>query len=365
MPMPPKQKCSLILSTGQTFEGELIGAPIASSGELVFTTGMVGYSEAITDPSYYGQILIFTYPLIGNYGIPAKTQSPDLPKGFESQRAQASAVIVNTESTDAYHWNSKETLDAWLKNENVPGITGLDTRHLVHILRSSSRVLGRVVPEGANKDRFEGHRFFDPDKSNLLPAVSSRSRIVMGKGKKRIALIDCGVKWNIVRKLVEFGCEVEILPWDTELDQVDCSGWLISNGPGDPMLTGDLRDRVSSLLQGKTPILGICLGHQILALAAGAKTEKMPYGHRSHNQPVFVQGEKKAYLSTQNHGFAVVRSSIPKDWKIWFLNANDDSVEGLKHKTLPFRSVQFHPEASGGPHDTSWILEEFVSEVKA
>ena len=369
-----RQTCTLLLSNGNRYIGELIGAPLNASGELVFTTGMVGYSEALTDPSYFGQILVFTYPLIGNYGIPELPKRLELPipKGVESDRVNAAAVIVTVDSLEAFHWNSFQSLDAWLRSEGVPGIVGLDTRHLVHQVRQHRGLLGRVLPEGSEGTRALGSRltafareeFFDPGSHEILPEVSTKTRQILGTGKRRIGLIDCGVKWNIIRQLVDLDCEVELIPWDADLRQIDCNGWLISNGPGDPQKTGDLRQRVTNLLNDTRPILGICLGHQILSLAAGCQTRRMEYGHRSHNQPVYLVGTRKGFITSQNHGYVVDEASLPADWEPWFRNVNDQTNEGIKHRSKPFRSVQFHPEAAGGPRDTGWILEQFVADVK-
>ena len=371
--MTSRSKCTLKLSNGMEFSGELIGAPLEASGELVFTTGMVGYSEALTDPSYFGQILLFTYPLIGNYGIPPLSHALKLEtsQGFESERVHAAAVIVSADSADAFHWSSRQTLDEWLKEQKVPGIVGVDTRQLVHLIREEKKLYGRILPEGASGERVligklpsaEPAVFFDPSAHEVVRAVSCEKPYRVGRGSKRIALVDTGVKWNILRQLVTHGAEVEVLPWDYDLSKVDCSGWLLSNGPGDPMKTGDLRQRVAQLLTGDRPILGICLGHQLLALAAGATTSRMPYGHRSHNQPVQLVGTRKGFITSQNHGFMVDEGSLPSDWQPWFFNANDQTIEGIRHTVKPFRSVQFHPEAAGGPRDTGWIIEQFVGEL--
>lgn len=367
-----RQKCSLILSDGNRFEGDLIGAPVRATGELVFTTGMVGYSEAITDPSYYGQILVFTYPLIGNYGIPdlpVSTREP-IPRGFESLRPQAAGVILTVDSPETFHWNSFHSIDQWLKDHDVPGIVGLDTRHLVHLIRSGANVLGRMEPESATGDRYAGDsidfgrsKFFDPGQNRIITEVSTKEEVVLGTGSTRIAVVDCGVKWNIIRQLVELGCRVQLLPWDSDLTKVECDAWLVSNGPGDPTRTDNLRERISWVLEQDKPVLGICLGHQMIALAAGATTRRMPYGHRSHNQPVYEVGTRRGYITTQNHGYVVEDESIPDDWEPWFRNVNDQTIEGIRHKSKPLRSVQFHPEASGGPRDTAWILEQFVAGV--
>ena len=369
-----RQTCSLQLSNGESFQGELIGASLRSSGEMVFTTGMVGYCEAMTDPSYFGQILTFTYPLIGNYGIPElpKELTLPIPRGFESEKVHTAGVIVSIDSPEAYHWNSFNSLDAWLKEQGVPGIVGLDTRHLVHMIRSTPNLCAKIEPEkptgfrefGAGLDAAAQEGFFDPGQHTIMPAVSTPESKTIGTGDVRIGLIDCGVKWNIIRQLIELNCTVELVPWDADLTKVKCDGWLISNGPGNPENTGDLKDRVKKLMAGTKPILGICLGHQIVCLAAGATTERMVYGHRSHNQPVYQVGTRKGAISSQNHGYIVHEDSLGKDWEPWFRNANDQTNEGIRHKSKPFRSVQFHPEAAGGPRDTGWILEEFVQEVR-
>lgn len=367
-------QCTLQLANGAEFKGRLIGAPLKSSGEMVFTTGMVGYSEALTDPSYFGQILIFSYPLIGNYGIPPMPEDPMaiLPPGFESRNIHVSGVIITTDSPNAYHWNSFQSLDQWLKQNGVPGICDVDTRHLVHLVREEASPLARIIP-----DYHQGYRklgvnqpydladfdLFDPSKQQLLDRITTPSKRIIGKGKKRIALIDCGVKWNIIRQILALGCEIELIPWDSELSKIDCDGWLISNGPGDPAKAELLISRVRNLLGESRPILGICLGHQILSLAAGAQTTKMRYGHRSHNQPVILCGTRRGFMTSQNHGYVVDPEKLPDTWEPWFVNANDQTIEGIKHKSKPFQSVQFHPEAAGGPRDTSWILGDFMKQM--
>jgi carbamoyl-phosphate synthase small subunit len=348
---------NLVFSSGTILSGRHIGAPVSKSGELVFCTGMVGYSEALTDPSYFGQILVFAYPLIGNYGFPEKIDL--LSKGYESTSAKVSGVIVLQDSFSAHHWSGNKTLSDWLGEQNIPGIADIDTRALVHMIRNQGKILARIESDNSRTEKI----FFDPDASNILPNVSTKEILKLGKGKKRIAIYDFGVKWNIVRKVIGNNCEVQLLPWDTKPESIDCDAWLLSNGPGDPTNTADTIGRIRKIMEIKKPILGICLGHQLLAIAAGAKTKKMNYGHRSQNQPVVEIKTKKAFMTTQNHGFEVEKNSLPNEWELWFTNANDESVEGICHRSLQFRGVQFHPEAASGPQDTGWIIDEFVSDV--
>ncbi|GHT43606.1 carbamoyl-phosphate synthase small chain [Endomicrobiia bacterium] len=366
----------LELSNGVTLKGRAIGAGgVIVSGEMVFNTGMLGYSEAMTDPSYLGQILVFSFCLIGNYGIPMpKNGDLFMSKGHESASIKTQGIIVSDIYDGCHHHDGGISLQDWMKSQNVPGIAGIDTRYLVQVIRESGNLWGRIIPEGAkhqdkNKFKFlknfKDDEYVDPSKYNLMPSVSTKEKVTMGKGSKKVAVIDCGAKWNIMRMLMERECEIEVLPWDMDFSTIKCDGWVISNGPGDPKNTADLVERIKKdVLSSNKPILGICLGHQLLSLASGAKTKRLNHGHRSHNQPVFSLPERKAYMSSQNHRYAVEKGSIQTDWELWFENANDNSVEGLRHKTKPFVSVQFHPEASSGPNDTGWIMDKFVESIK-
>jgi carbamoyl-phosphate synthase small subunit len=369
------KKAYLELSNGVTLKGRAIGNDVVTSGEMVFNTGMLGYSESMTDSSYLGQILVFSFCLIGNYGIPfPKDGNLFMSKGHESSSIKTQGIIVSDIYDGCHHHDGGIAIQDWMKSQDVPGIAGIDTRYLVQMIRESGNLWGRIVPEGAkvqNQEKFEflknfkDDEYVDPSKYNLMPSVSTKEILHMGKGNKTVSVIDCGAKWNIIRMLMERGCKVNVLPWDTDFSKIECDGWVISNGPGDPKNTKDLVDRIrKDVLGSNKPILGICLGHQLLALASGAKTKRLNHGHRSHNQPVFSLPERKAYMSSQNHRYAVEKSSIQPDWQLWFENANDDSVEGLRHKTKPFISVQFHPEASSGPNDTSWIMDKFVKFVE-
>jgi len=371
-----KKNISLELSNGLHLRGTHIGSPIKTSGELVFTTAMVGYSEALSDPSYFGQVLVFAYPLIGNYGVP---KAPDrkkfdlnLTEQFESQKIYLSALIISQECEEAFHWTSAGNLDSWLKSHNIPGISGVDTRHLITEIRNHKQLFAKIIPDAATEvkyiesmNTFEAGQFFDPNQYEVTKEVSIKERKVLGKGKFRVAVYDYGVKWNILRQIIKKGCEVELLPWDTDPGSVDCHGWILSNGPGNPHFNKKPIEHIQKIIsEQEKPLLAICLGHQLLSIAGGAKVEKMQYGHRSHNQPVKVVGEKRGFITSQNHSYVVKAEDLPEDWEVWFSNINDNTVEGIRHKAKPFRSVQFHPESSGGPRDTSWIINDFVKEVK-
>ncbi|MDR2708949.1 MAG: glutamine-hydrolyzing carbamoyl-phosphate synthase small subunit [Elusimicrobiota bacterium] len=367
-----RKKARLQLSNGMAFEGFSIGADSIATGEMVFNTGMLGYTEAVTDPSYLGQILVFSFCLMGNYGVPAASNDRDFfaKQGFESSSIKTQGIIVSDIFENCFHHDAFLTLSQWLKLQNVPAICGVDTRYLVQIIRQSKTLFGRIIPQGCENvslDKFEflkkfsPRQYVDPSKFNLMASVSTKEIKHFGTHGKTVALIDCGAKWNIIRMLLEKNCQVDLLPWDSDFSKSSPDGWVISNGPGDPKNTGDLVERIrKDVLSRQKPILGICLGHQLLALASGAKTKRLSHGHRSHNQPVFCLPERHAFMSSQNHRYAVDKNSIRPDWRLWFVNANDDSVEGIIHKTKPFMSVQFHPEASSGPNDTGWIMDKFV-----
>jgi len=339
----------LILKDGSVFEGQSFGYEQPRSGELVFSTGMVGYPESLTDPSYEGQILVATYPIIGSYGVPDK-------KFWESDRIHVSGLIVSQYIDTPSHFQSQMTLGQWLKKEKVPGLVITDTRYLTKKLRDGGAQLAKIVFE-SDID------FVDPNLINLAEVVSIKKPMIEGKGKKTVVLIDCGAKRNINRSLLERGVKVITVPWDYDIfslkEKID--GVVISNGPGDPKMCDVTIETTKKIMTKKIPVLGICLGNQILALAAGGDTYKMKFGHRGQNQPCVMVGTKKCYLTTQNHGFAIDR--IPKGFLPWFINANDDTNEGIIHEKLPFMSVQFHPEATPGPTDTKWIFDEFLRRV--
>lgn len=339
----------LILEDGSLFEGKSFGATKAVAGEVVFSTGMTGYPESLTDPSYTGQILILTYPLIGNYGAPDK-------KYWESEGIKVSGLIVSNYIDTPSHFQSKQTLSQWLKEENIPALEIADTRFLTQQIRVKGTMLGKIVFK-------KNIKFYNPDKENLVARVSTNKILKQGNGKKTILLIDCGAKRNIQRCLLKRNLTVITVPWNFDLfsSKLKFDAIVISNGPGDPKKADKTILDIKRAIAQKIPILGICLGNQLLALAAGGDTKKLKFGHRSQNQPCLLEGSSRCYITTQNHGFEV--SKIPKGFKAWFTNANDGSNEGIIHKKLPFMSVQFHPEATPGPVDTKWVFDYFLKKI--
>lgn len=353
-----KNKARLILKDGNIFEGKLFGYNTSTAGEVVFNTGMVGYPETLTDPSYKGQILVMTYPLIGNYGVPEFNSDDDLPVNFESNKIQVQGLIVSEQSELFSHWNAFQSLSAWLKKYHVPGLYGIDTRRLTKILREHGTMLGKIV---VNDEKIN---YYDPDVENLISSVTIKNKEKYGNGSIKVLLIDCGCKKSIITNLLERDVTVIRVPYDFNIEEEDYDGVVISNGPGNPVVYKQLVTTTQLLIKKQVPILGICMGHQILSLAAGAKTYKLKYGHRSQNQPVKEVDSNKCYVTSQNHSFAVDTKSLPRGWQPWFENLNDYSNEGVRHEKLPFRSVQFHPEATPGPVDTSFIFDEFLKDLK-
>jgi carbamoyl-phosphate synthase small subunit len=347
----------LILEDGTSFEGYRFGYEKDVSGEVVFSTGMVGYPESLTDPSYRGQVLVFTYPLMGNYGVPKERTLDGLPYPFESDRIQTSGVIVSEHAISPSHWDSAMSLDDWLVQETIPGIFGIDTRMLTKHLRSRGTMLGKIIVSD------EDIPLYDPGEHNVVSEVSSHRPQLYGKGKQRIVLIDCGCKNNILRSLLKRNLSVLRVPWNHDFLKEEYSGVLISNGPGDPKQCRETVEIVKSVIAKGKPIFGVCLGNQILALAAGGDTYKLKFGHRSQNQPCVQVGEKHCYITAQNHGYAVDTRTLPDGWEPWFLNANDGTNEGIRHRSKPFMSVQFHPEASPGPVDTDFLFDLFLEKL--
>ena len=370
-----KQEARLILDDGTEFCGWSFGYEANAVGEVVFNTAMTGYPESLTDPSYAGQILVTTYPLIGNYGVP-ETGGEPLPKFMESERIHVKGLVVADYSEKYSHWNAKESLAEWLKREKIPAITGIDTRRLTQRLRESGVMRGRIIIS-ENSDCSEHADYgsinwveqvsckevitYKPDPT----AAANSSLFTLHSSFPRVVLIDCGVKANIIRCLVNRGVEVIRVPWDYDFNQLDFDGLFLANGPGDPEQCNKTVEHIRTFLNNPNvrPLMGICLGNQLLARAAGAKTYKLKYGHRSHNQPVQLVGTTRCFITSQNHGYAVDASTLPADWEPLFVNMNDGSNEGIRHKTMPWFSAQFHPEACSGPTDTEWMFDEFVRQV--
>jgi carbamoyl-phosphate synthase small subunit len=344
----------LILTDGSTYEGESFGADVDSSGEVVFNTGMAGYPESLTDPSYFGQILVLTYPIVGNYGVPPREY-------FESHKIWIKGLIVQNYIDKPSHFESLKTLGEWMKEEGIPGVSGVDTRALTLKLRHHGVMLGKIV--SSIKGQVSGKKQYDPNLQNVLPEVSRKTVEVYGDGKKSIVLIDCGDKENIIRSFVKRNVKVQVVPWDFNpiKEGLKFDGVMISNGPGDPKLAKATIGNIKELLKRGIPTFGICLGSQLLALASGADTYKLKFGHRGQNQPVFDVINKKALITSQNHGFAVDTKTLKPGWVEWFKNLNDGTNEGIRHTTKPFMSIQFHPEASPGPIDADYLFDEFLT----
>lgn len=353
--MQTTKKASLILDDGTVFVGKSFGYEKPVAGEVVFNTAMMGYPESLTDPSYSGQILVTTYPLIGNYGVPRREEVNGLSRFYESEKIHVEALVVSDYSFEYSHWNAAKSLADWLKEEEIVGIYDIDTRELTKRLREHGSMKGKIVIEGG--DDIE---FVDPNLTNLVAKVSCKEVIHYGNGDKKVVLVDCGVKHNIIRCLLKRNVTVIRVPWDYDFNTLEYDGLFISNGPGDPDMCGITVDHIRQAMNGTKPIFGICMGNQLLSKAGGARTYKLKYGHRSHNQPVRQVGTNRCFITSQNHGFAVDNSTLGADWEPLFINMNDGTNEGIRHKSKPYFSAQFHPEAASGPTDTEFLFDEFV-----
>lgn len=354
---------SLVLEDGIVFTGESFGFEGETEGEVVFNTGMTGYENTFTDPSYRGQILVMTYPLIGNYGIPGQAKDENnLLRYFESEAVHIKALIVNNYSSNSHHWQKVETLQEWLIKNKIPAITGIDTRSLTKRLRSKGAMLGKIkrVPV-FQKDEV----FSDPNLENLVSEVSCKDVLEYKalNAQKTIVLIDCGVKNNTIRHFLKRQINVTLAPWNYDLSRLKFDGLMISNGPGDPKMVQDTLKNIKHVLEKNIPTFGICMGNQLLSLTVGADTYKLKYGHRGVNQPCIQLETGKCYITSQNHGFAVDAKTLPDEWEVSWVNANDQTVEGVRHKTKPFYSVQFHPEACPGPQDTEFLFDQFIAQL--
>lgn len=356
--MPEEKIARLILEDGTIYEGKSFGYDGPTSGEVVFNTAMTGYPESLTDPSYEGQILVTTFPLLGNYGVPPKDSNEGLSEYFESSNIHCRAIIAQDYSHEHNHWQAKRSLGEWLKEEKIPGVYGIDTRALTKHLREKGSMLGKIVIGNQNPDEIP---FYDPNKENLIAKVSTQKVEEFGKGDKTVVLVDCGVKYNIIRCLTRRGVKVILVPWDYDFTTIPYDGLFISNGPGNPDFAEATVKNIRKAIEIGKPICGICMGNQLLSKAAGASTFKLKYGHRSHNQPVRKVGTDTCFVTSQNHGFAVDTTTLSEDWEPLFINMNDGTNEGIRHKSKPFFSAQFHPEASSGPKDTEFLFDDFIA----
>lgn len=358
------RKVTLQLSDGTEFHGKSFGYEQPVAGEVVFNTAMMGYPESLTDPSYAGQLLTMTFPLVGNYGVPPFTfdKQTGLPDFMESDRIYASALIVSDYSEQYSHWNAVESLGEWLQREKVPGITGIDTRELTKVLREHGVMMGKILfddePNNVPEADYEGVNFVD------RVSVKEIVRYNEGAGRK-VVLVDCGVKANIIRELIQRGVEVVRVPWNYDYTDMEFVGLFLANGPGDPDMCSEAVEIIrKQMSRSRKPICGICMGNQLLSKAAGATIYKLKYGHRGHNQPVRMVGTQKCFITSQNHGYAVDARTLDKDWEELFVNMNDASNEGIRHKENPWFSSQFHPEACSGPVDTEFMFDKFVETLK-
>ena len=350
---------TLVLEDGTKFHGKSFGYDQPVAGEVVFNTAMMGYPESLTDPSYAGQLMTLTYPLVGNYGVPPFTlEQNGMATFMESDKIYASAIIVADYSEKYSHWNAVESLADWLKREHVPGITGIDTRQLTKVLREHGVMMGKIIfddePDNIPTAEYEG--------VNWVDRVSCKDIIRYNEGAgKKVVLVDCGVKNNIIRCLVNRGVEVIRVPWNYDYTSMKFDGLFLGNGPGDPDMCEDAVNVIrKQMSMSRKPICGICMGNQLLAKAGGATIYKLKYGHRSHNQPVREVGTNRCYVTSQNHGYAVDAKTLGSEWRELFVNMNDGSNEGVAHKENPWFTSQFHPEACSGPIDTEFMFDRFI-----
>ncbi|NCC98549.1 MAG: carbamoyl-phosphate synthase (glutamine-hydrolyzing) small subunit [Bacteroidia bacterium] len=357
--MRPSSPASLILDNGAVFHGYSFGYKKSTAGEVVFNTAMSGYPESLTDPSYSGQILTFTFPLIGNYGVPSTNISNGISDFLESEKIHTSGIVMSDYSFEYSHWNAKQSLQDWLESNKIPGIYGIDTRELTKILRNEGSMKGKIIIDG-DKDI----DFVDPNIENQVAKVSCKEVIEYNNSGKTVVMIDCGVKHNIIRCLLKRGVKLIRVPWDYDYNSMQFDALFISNGPGDPNTCAKTIANIQKTMQSGKPIFGICMGNQLLCKAGGAETYKLKYGHRSHNQPVREVGTNRCFISSQNHGYAVDDNTLSKDWEVLFENLNDHTNEGIRHKTMPWFSAQFHPEAASGPTDTEFLFDNFLQMIK-
>ena len=348
----------IILEDGSEYCGKSFGYQGSAAGEVVFNTAMAGYPESLTDPSYKGQILVMTYPLAGNYGIPCDEHENDIPRFFESDNIHVSALVVTDYTADYSHWAASKSLNDWMVENRIPGVYGVDTRALTKHLRENGTMPGKVIYQ--NQDI----PFYNPYNDNLADMVSCKEKVVYGNGLHRILLVDCGVQYNIIRDLMANDVTVIRVPCNYDFLDEEYDGLFISNGPGDPKKCDVTIRNIARAFGRNQPIMGVCLGSQLMGLAAGADTFKLKYGHRSHNQPVKQVGNNTAFITAQNHGFAVDADTLPDEWEPYYVNLNDGTNEGFRHKTKPFFATQFYHESSGGISEKEYLFGAFIEEVK-
>ncbi len=358
--MIKQRSATLLLEDGSQFNGIQFGAEKSVSGEIVFNTAMTGYPESLTDPSYSGQILVITYPLVGNYGVPEMEVENGLLKFFESEKVHIKALVVSDYSYAYSHWNAVKSLSDWLVEHDVPAIWGVDTRAITKIIREKGVMMAKLTPEGS--EPIENCPKYG--ETNIVAEVSPTQISEYGSGDKTVVLVDYGAKFNIIRCLINRGVKVVRVPWNYDFTTMEYDGVMLSNGPGDPAKCGEAVENIKKAIEIGKPIFGICLGNQLLSVAAGATTYKLKYGHRSHNQPVLMVGSNKAMITSQNHGYAVDTATLGDEWEPYFINLNDGTSEGIRHKSKPFFSVQFHPEATSGPVDTEFLFDHFIDKVR-
>ena len=358
------KKAFLLLADGTLFTGHAVGAEGCAIGEVVFNTGMAGYQEVLTDPSYYGQTVCMTYPLIGNYGINFED--------YESRKSWVSGFIMRELCEYPSNWRCKLTLDAYLKRQNVVGLAGIDTRTLTRRIRNAGVMNGLIYTEGYEPDAAKIEEMKAYVIRGAVKAVTCAEPIVYpsdtGEVRLRVALYDFGVKYNIERELCRRGCEVTVVPAFTSPEELlagSFDGVMLSNGPGDPAENTGIIANLKRLMDSGIPIFGICLGHQLLSLAVGAKTEKLRYGHRGVNHPVKDLDTGRTYITSQNHGYAVVGGTVPEGLaRVRYVNLNDGTVEGLEYQNRPVFTVQYHPEVCPGPMDTAYLFDRFVGNME-
>ncbi len=354
-----EKKAYLVLENGDIYEGFAFGAEKEIVGELVFTTAMTGYLETLTDPSYYGQIVCQTFPLIGNYGV--------IPSDFESKKPALKAYIVREWCQQPSNFRCEGVLDTFLKQSDIPGLYGIDTRCLTKTVREYGVMNAKITytkPEGNAAEGLKDYKIINAVKSVTLAEPETFGE---ENAKYNVVLMDFGAKANICRELVKRGCKVTVVPGNTTAEQVKAmnpDGIMLSNGPGDPQENTEIIAQLKLLCEAKIPTFGICLGHQLLALSQGATTEKLKYGHRGANQPATDTQTGRVYITSQNHGYAVVANSLPQNAYESFVNANDGTCEGVTYTDMPAFTVQFHPEACGGPLDTSFLFDKFITMIQ-